>query len=69
MLVCYNAVMSEIIDTRSDEAARAAELRELFTSISAVVQAGIEHDELDTLAIDLPIETVERAGEIYRAQS
>ncbi len=48
---------------------KAAELRDLFSSIGAVVRAGIEHGELDTPVIDLPIDTVERAGEIFEAQS
>lgn len=56
--------MSERIDP--SETKKDVALQDLFTSLAAVAQAGMENGQSDVAALDLPDETVTRAGEIYR---
>lgn len=44
-------------------------LRELFKGIAAVAQAGIEQDQGDVSALELPEETLKRAAEIFKGES
>jgi hypothetical protein len=41
-------------------------MRDFLATIGAVAQAGIEHGQENTVALDLPEETIVRAGEIFR---
>jgi protein involved in sex pheromone biosynthesis len=64
---CYNSLMNKNTLPDKEKFVKAAELRDAFNSIGVVAQAGFEHEELNTPAIDLPIDTVDRAGEISEA--
>jgi len=56
--------MSETIIPSEDK--KDVALKDLFTSIAAVAEAGMENGQGDVVALDLPDETVTRAIEIYR---
>ena len=56
-------------ETQPTGAERNAALQDLFSSLGAVAEAGLEQGQEETVVLELPDETLDRAADIYRSST